>query len=283
MIDGLHVGANHHAGRLLIDHLAPRHPRRVIGLHRAHIRIKLPGPLIPPVGEIHFRAAGVLLLTGHPLENPLALQLDGKGIGKIDDPFARVFHCADGEEALRRIVDAGSAPLRASPRTVDSEAALRARPAHSPIEIHQAVILKKLPGAGRVAARHPAMKAAVIVGDQFAVLQVDWPPRPETNIMRDRDQVRLVLHRAQSVLIEVDQQLFSGEALSWRHSYFVATVSPHLHPVGSFPEPARRHLESRCALQRGDVPDQQAVAGVAVPDHVIHRVHFGSDQVDDGR
>src|ERR1019366_3261549 len=78
----------------------------------------------------------VLLLTGHPLENPLALKLDGEGIGKIDDPFARVFHGADGEEALRRIVDAGGSPLRTSPRTVDSEAALRAGPAHSPIEIH---------------------------------------------------------------------------------------------------------------------------------------------------
>ena len=62
------------------------------------------------------------------------------------------------------------------------------------------------------------MEAAVVVRDQFAVVEIDRPPLFEPDIMRDGDEVRLVLHGADRVGIEVDQQFLSGEALSRRAS-----------------------------------------------------------------
>ena len=124
------------------------------------------------------------------------------------------------------------------------------------------------------------MEAAVVVRHPFPVVQVDRPPRFEPYVVRDRDQVRLVLHGAERVGVKVDQQLLSGEALSRRHRYFVAAVPPNLHAVVALAVPAGSHVEPRGSLQGGHMAHQQAVVRVRGLHHVIHRVGLGRDQVD---
>ena len=86
-----------------------------------------------------------------------------------------------------------------------------------------------------------------------------------------------MLHRAERIPIEINQQLFSGKALARRHGNLVAAVPPNLHPVGNLSLPARCDLEPRGAFLGRHVSQQQAVARVAVTDHVIDRVSFRRD------
>ena len=243
MIDRLHVGADNPPRGLLINHLAPRHAAGVIGLQCAHIGIELAGPLVPPIGKIHFRAPRFTFMAGNPRERTIVLKLDGLAIGKINDPFPIVSHGVNGKIAVGGIIDPGRTALRPSSGTIETKGSLPSGPPHSPVEISQAIGLKEASCVGVAAARHPTVKSAVIVGDQFLVIKIDRTPLFEANVVGYCDQVRLVLHGADRVLIEIKQQLFSREALSWRHGDFIAAISPHLHPVRTISLPARRDVK----------------------------------------
>ncbi len=118
------------------------------------------------------------------------------------------------------------------------------------------------------------MKAAVGVGNQILVVEIDRPPLLQPYIVPDRDQLRLMLHRPQRVVAEADEQLFPGEAGALRNRHLVAAVAADFHPVVGSPLPALPHLEARRALQRGRVAHQEAVARVRVPHHLVHFVHL---------
>ncbi len=99
-----------------------------------------------------------------------------------------------------------------SPVTVQTKASLSAGPSKSPVEIVQAMRLEKLVRIGLAAAGQVSVEAAIVVRDQLPVVEIDRPPLFETYIIRDGDQVRLVLHGAERIGIEVDEQLFSFES-----------------------------------------------------------------------
>ena len=198
-------------------------------------------------------------MPGGPLEGAIMLNLDGLGIGKINDLLAPVFHRLDGEKTIRRkIVLPVRAPLRASTRAIDAKTPPAAG-AHAPVEIKQAVGLKEPSRAGVVAAGHIAVEPAVVVGDPIQVIEFDRSPLLEADVAGQRDQVPLVLHRPQRVLVEVNQQLLAGKTFARRHRHFVAAISPHLHPVRPLPQPDRGDIEPGSALHRRDMPHQQAV------------------------
>ena len=139
--------------------------------------------------------------------------------------------------ALGWIIDPRGPSLRASSHAINSEAALRAGSSHPPVEVGQAIILEELRRIGVVAAGHPSVEAAVIVGHLLAVVQVYRAALFEAYVVRDGDQVRLVFHGAKRVLVEVDEKLLSGEALPRRHDDLVTAVSPDLHAVRNLAAP----------------------------------------------
>src|ERR1039458_486023 len=214
MIDGLHIGPDDHSRGLPVDRLAPKHSIRAIGFKPAHEGVVLSGPGVPPVRKIHLRPPGTLLLTRDPLKNPVTLQLDSQGIGEIDHPFAAVLDGVYRQIAFGRIIHAGGAALSTSAHAIYPEAPLRAGAAHAPVEIDQAIILEELRGARVVASRHPSVEAAVVVRYPFRVVQIDRPPLLQQYVVRDGDQVRLMLHGAERVWIEVDEQFLSVKALA---------------------------------------------------------------------
>ena len=95
--------------------------------------------------------------------------------------------------------------------------------------------------------------------------------------MRDGDQIGLVLHGADGVGTEFEQQLFSRKALAGGHGHFVTTVSPYLHAVGILSRPALRYLKPGRPFQGGHVSHQQAVACVYVLDYLVDLIRCGCD------